>query len=115
MAVMSQIASIKPAAHVSPGSSRLLAGYARRAIVAERFDELCLADGSARPQWLTVLDLLENTSPLDIEARLAGAQQHIRDEGITYTIYADPQGRDRPWALDELPLVLAAEDWAPLA
>ena len=115
MAVMSQIASIKPAAHVSPGSSRLLAGYARRAIVAERFDELCLADGSARPQWLPVLDLLENTSPLDIEARLAGAQQHIRDEGITYTIYADPQGRDRPWALDELPLVLAAEDWAPLA
>ncbi len=55
-----------------------------------------VADGSARPQWLPVLDLLENTSPLDIEARLAGAQQHIRDEGITYTIYADPQGRDRP-------------------
>lgn len=29
----------------------------------------------------------------DIESRLASAQQHIRDEGITYTIYADPQGK----------------------
>ena len=112
---MSQIASMKPAGHTPPESPRLLAGYARRIAVAERFDELCQADGSSRPQWLPVLDLLENSSPLDIEARLSGAQQHIRDEGITYTIYADPQGRDRPWALDELPLVLAAEDWAPLA
>jgi uncharacterized circularly permuted ATP-grasp superfamily protein len=106
---------MKSGAQNPPENAKLLAGYARRVAMAERFDELCLADGSARPQWLPVLDLLERSSPLDIEARLAGAQQHIRDEGITYTIYADPQGRDRPWALDELPLVLSAEDWAPLA
>jgi uncharacterized circularly permuted ATP-grasp superfamily protein len=53
--------------------------------------------------------------PAEIESRLATAQQHIRDEGVTYTIYADPQGKDRPWALDELPLVLPGEEWATLA
>lgn len=96
-------------------TSPLLAGYARRVAAAERFDELCLSDGSARPHWLPLLALLGETGPRDIESRLAGAQQHIRDEGITYTIYADPQGRDRPWALDELPLVLPGEEWATLS
>ena len=93
----------------------LLAGYARRATAAERYDELCAADGSARPHWLPLLELLGGTRPADIESRLASAQQHIRDEGITYTIYADPQGKDRPWALDELPLVLPGEEWAALS
>ena len=92
----------------------LLAGYHRRA-TAERFDELCTADGSVRSHWLPVLDLLGSVRATDIESRLASAQQHIRDEGITYTIYADPQGRDRPWALDELPLVLPEEEWSELS
>ena len=93
----------------------LLAGYARRATAVARYDELCAPDGSARPHWLPLLERLSDTQPADIESRLASAQQHIRDEGITYTIYADPQGKDRPWALDELPLVLPVEEWATLS
>ena len=96
-------------------SSLLLAGYTRRVASAERFDELCGADGSVRTHWLPVLELLGSLRTADIESRLASAQQHIRDEGITYTIYADPQGRDRPWALDELPLVLPQEEWTALS
>lgn len=103
-----------PADSVDVTDSPLLAGYARR-VGEARYDELCQSDGSARPHWLPVLDLLAETETGDIESRLASAQQHIRDEGITYTIYADPQGRDRPWALDELPLVLPSEEWASLA
>lgn len=93
----------------------LLSGYAQRSLAAERFDELCDAHGAARTHWQPVLDLLGNTQPAEIESRLAVAQQHIRDEGITYTIYADPQGKDRPWALDELPLVLPVEEWGELS
>ena len=99
----------------STAQSPLLAGYARRVASAARFDELCGADGAVRAHWLPVLDLLGSLRTADIESRLASAQQHIRDEGITYTIYADPQGRDRPWALDELPLVLPQEEWTALS
>lgn len=95
--------------------SALLSGYAQRSLAAERFDELCDTHGEARSHWQPVLDLLGNTLPVEIESRLAVAQQHIRDEGITYTIYADPQGKDRPWALDELPLVLPGDEWATLS
>ena len=100
---------------LSQTESLLLAGYARHLAGAERFDELCDGEGSVRGHWLPVLDLLGSVRAADIESRLASAQQHIRDEGITYTIYADPQGRDRPWALDELPLVLPEEAWTELS
>ena len=104
-----------PATQSSTESPPLLAGYVRRLSADGRFDELCATDGSARAHWDPVLELLGSMQTSEIESRLAGAQQHIRDEGITYTIYADPQGRDRPWALDELPLVLPGVAWEALS
>lgn len=112
---MQPVASQQSQTQTQSASSTLLAGYVRRGGAAGRYDELCAADGVARSHWLPVLDLLGSTRPAEIESRLAVAQQHIRDEGITYTIYADPQGKDRPWALDELPLVLPGEEWATLS
>jgi len=35
----------------------------------------------------------------------------IVENGITYNVYADAQGRDRPWILDPLPYVLTAQEW----
>ena len=35
----------------------------------------------------------------------------IVENGITYNVYADPQGRDRPWILDPLPYLMTAEEW----
>jgi uncharacterized circularly permuted ATP-grasp superfamily protein/uncharacterized alpha-E superfamily protein len=35
----------------------------------------------------------------------------IVENGITYNVYADAQGRDRPWILDPLPYLVAAEEW----
>jgi uncharacterized circularly permuted ATP-grasp superfamily protein/uncharacterized alpha-E superfamily protein len=39
------------------------------------------------------------------------ARRLIVENGVTYNVYADPQGRDRPWALDPLPVLLTAEEW----
>jgi uncharacterized circularly permuted ATP-grasp superfamily protein/uncharacterized alpha-E superfamily protein len=35
----------------------------------------------------------------------------IIENGVTYNVYADSQGRDRPWVLDPLPLLLTAAEW----
>jgi uncharacterized circularly permuted ATP-grasp superfamily protein/uncharacterized alpha-E superfamily protein len=35
----------------------------------------------------------------------------IVENGITYNVYADAQGRDRPWILDPLPYLVSAEEW----
>jgi uncharacterized circularly permuted ATP-grasp superfamily protein/uncharacterized alpha-E superfamily protein len=38
-------------------------------------------------------------------------EREIRENGITYNVYADPQGMDRPWEVDPLPLLLSAQEW----
>ena len=35
----------------------------------------------------------------------------IVENGITYNVYADRQGRDRPWILDPLPYLISAQEW----
>jgi uncharacterized circularly permuted ATP-grasp superfamily protein/uncharacterized alpha-E superfamily protein len=35
----------------------------------------------------------------------------IVENGVTYNVYADAQGRDRPWILDPLPFVLSPAEW----
>jgi uncharacterized circularly permuted ATP-grasp superfamily protein/uncharacterized alpha-E superfamily protein len=39
------------------------------------------------------------------------ARRLVVENGVTYNVYADPQGRDRPWALDPIPLVITADEW----
>ena len=38
----------------------------------------------------------------------------IIENGVTYNVYADPQGRDRPWQLDPLPLLIDHREWREL-
>lgn len=39
------------------------------------------------------------------------ARQLIQSNGITYNVYGDPQGNERIWPLDPIPLVLSSEEW----
>ena len=79
-----------------------------------RFDELFEAQGKPRAHWSRFFSELSKTSAADIRARLAAAERQIRDSGVTYNVYADPQGLDRPWDLDVLPLIIAPDEWREL-
>ena len=49
--------------------------------------------------------------PIEIDRTLALMEREIRENGITYNVYADPKGADRPWEVDPLPLLLSAAEW----
>jgi uncharacterized circularly permuted ATP-grasp superfamily protein/uncharacterized alpha-E superfamily protein len=76
-----------------------------------RFDELLEAPLKPRPHWSGLFGELVKTSPKQIRDRLSAAERQIRESGVTYNVYADPQGLDRPWDLDVLPLIVAPEEW----
>ena len=42
------------------------------------------------------------------------AKRLIHDNGVTYNVYGDPQGMDRPWNLDAIPLLLSPHRWEPV-
>ncbi len=78
---------------------------------ARRYDELRDADGQLREHWRP---LIEHLSRDGMEAATQGvelARNLIAENGVTYNVYADPKGADRPWVLDSLPLVLTATEW----
>ncbi len=86
----------------------LLAGYKP---LEGRYDELLSANGQPRPQWDAFLQSLAARQGREIGETLSLMEREIHESGITYNVYADPQGADRPWQVDPLPLVLSADEW----
>jgi uncharacterized circularly permuted ATP-grasp superfamily protein/uncharacterized alpha-E superfamily protein len=79
---------------------------------AERYDEMLAAPKTPRAHWQRIYEQLAATSPDTLRERVQWVQRQVRENGVTYNVYADPEGADRPWALDMVPLVLPADEWA---
>ncbi len=88
---------------------QLLAAYPE---ASGRYDEMFEADGAPRAPWRPLFDYLSGASPALIRERLESVARQVRENGVTYNVYADPQGADRPWDLDLLPLIIGHEEWA---
>jgi uncharacterized circularly permuted ATP-grasp superfamily protein/uncharacterized alpha-E superfamily protein len=77
-----------------------------------RYDELTDAQGEMRPHWQPLIERLRaDGSPDAVRRSLELTRRLVVENGVTYNVYADPQGADRPWALDPLPFVLSASEW----
>ncbi|MDZ4315602.1 MAG: circularly permuted type 2 ATP-grasp protein [Azonexus sp.] len=79
---------------------------------ARRYDEMLSADGSVRLHWKQFLNQLDAVAPDEMRRRLEFVDRRILENGVTYNVYADPNGADRPWALDPVPLIISPEEWA---
>jgi len=93
---------------VADGDERWLR-YERTAGV---HDEMLDAEGATREPWRPLVESLEPLGPAELARRWEGARRLIRENGVTYNVYGDPRGTDRPWELDPLPLVLGPDEWA---
>lgn len=89
----------------------LLGDYARAPV---RFDEMLGPGDQPRPHWAALIELLARAEPERFRERTATIEREIRDSGLTYNIYADPEGQTRPWSLDGLPMVIPAHEWAQI-
>jgi uncharacterized circularly permuted ATP-grasp superfamily protein/uncharacterized alpha-E superfamily protein len=70
------------------------------------------ADGiNPRPHWTPLMESLRSIGPEELARRWALAERRIRENGITYNIYGDPLGANRPWQTDVVPLLIEAEEW----
>ena len=76
-----------------------------------RFDEMCSAPGTGRPHWQYALHAFDALGPAELSRRRDEIQQVLRENGVTYNVYTDPQGRTRPWALDVIPALLTSQEW----
>src|SRR6266567_2732505 len=89
----------------------LLSGYRRS---AGAFDELLSPDGEMFPHYAHLLGELENFGAAELARRADACQRFVHEHGITYNVYGDPRGLERPWQLDPIPFVIAPEEWQQL-
>jgi uncharacterized circularly permuted ATP-grasp superfamily protein/uncharacterized alpha-E superfamily protein len=116
-------ATDRPAAHVLERAAALA-----RAAEPGHFDEMrgCAAPagrepkGSARaapgpqafaPAWQTFFEHLGADGFDDLDRRTRHLARQIRDNGVSYNVYADADNPQRPWSLDLFPLIVAADSW----
>ena len=67
-------------------------------------------DRMAAP-WAQFFDNLGSDGLGDLNHRAASLERQIRDNGVTYNVYADAGGPQRPWSLDLFPLIVSPESW----
>lgn len=75
------------------------------------YDEMVTGTGQVRPHWQRLMGRLSPLDPTAIEDRRDEAVQLLRQHGASYSNYGDPNGAERPWPLDLLPMVIPAEEW----
>lgn len=78
---------------------------------AGRYDELMDGERVVREHWRPLIDRLLADGPEAARRGVELARRLIVENGVTYNVYADPQGRDRPWVLDPLPFIIPAHEW----
>lgn len=61
--------------------------------------------------WTEFIDHLGPDGLSGLNPRMASLRRQVRDNGITYNIYAQADQPQRPWALDLFPLLISAEAW----
>ncbi|HTQ32081.1 MAG TPA: circularly permuted type 2 ATP-grasp protein, partial [Opitutaceae bacterium] len=98
-------------ARLTARPEKLLAGYRR---AAGTFDELLAVDGSIFPHYARLLGELEAFGAAELARRADAGQRLVQEHGITYNVYGDPRGMERPWQLDPVPLVIAPAEWQAL-
>jgi uncharacterized circularly permuted ATP-grasp superfamily protein/uncharacterized alpha-E superfamily protein len=85
---------------------------ARYAPIPGTFDEMTDPEGRVRPGWKKLVERLDALGEAELARRWEKASQLIHENGVSYNVYGDPQGMERPWRLSPLPMVLSAQDWS---
>src|SRR5580658_4664894 len=75
------------------------------------YDELSADGVTPRPHWARMMKSFRAIGPEELGRRWERAERRIRENGITYNIYSDPLGVNRPWKIDIVPFLIPAEEW----
>ncbi len=90
-----------------------------RGEVAPKADQQILSDsvtatGLLSQAWQSFIHPLSSETTdrrSDLNSRMANLQRQVRDNGVTYNVYASADQPQRPWSLDLFPLLLGHTDW----
>ena len=63
------------------------------------------------PSWHEFFQYLGPYGCEELDRRAARLARQLRENGVTYNVYADEANLQRPWPLDLFPLLITSSDW----
>lgn len=96
-----------PTKTISPLSAWTQGYFANSNLPDECFD----TQGQVKEHWKRLLVNAESLGAAELKNRQQELLKLLQENGVTYNIYGDPNGLNRPWLLDTIPMVLAPAEW----
>jgi uncharacterized circularly permuted ATP-grasp superfamily protein/uncharacterized alpha-E superfamily protein len=92
----------------STSINSLTAGYLSDQTV---LDECFLQNDQAKDSWKQLLTNIDALGTAELKNRQQELLKILQENGVTYNVYGDTNGLNRPWLLDAVPLVISAAEW----
>lgn len=74
-------------------------------------DECFGPEGEVKEHWKRLLRNVENLSTAELKNRQLEVLKLLQENGVTYNVYGESGGLNRPWLLDTIPLLLGDDEW----
>mgnify|MGYP000459529407 CR=1 FL=1 len=75
------------------------------------YDEMFTSNMEVKPGWKGIAESLEQIGSEELSVRQKDIDWILSENGVTYNIYNDPHGLNRPWNLNIVPFVIQEEEW----
>lgn len=75
------------------------------------YDEWRQPDGRLRPQWEAYFKYIEQLGDDEAKSRWTNVKSRLQENGVSYNVYDESKGSNRPWRLSPIPLILGSHEW----
>ena len=77
----------------------------------ENYDEVLKSDMNINPNWEKLLTNFSKLGIDELTKRQDDLDWLLSENGVTYNVYNDPNGLNRPWNLNIIPFVIDHKEW----
>ncbi len=92
----------------APTLSALTGGYFSQKVLQ---DECFGLEGEVKEHWKRLLKNVGNLSTAELKNRQYEVLKLLQENGVTYNVYGETDGLNRPWLLDTIPLLVGGSEW----
>lgn len=76
------------------------------------YDEMFARGGAIRPLYKALAERMADFSPNEFEARQRMVDLLLRNQGVTFTVYADSAGIEKVFPFDPIPRLITEAEWS---
>ncbi len=81
---------------------------------AGALDECRIFTERGNPDWQNLFASLQSLSADDLVRRQREIRRELSANGVSFNVHGDPNGLNRPWQLDPIPMLMDGREWEQL-